>query len=168
MKKLLTLMMIAVSITAWAQQDAIDKIVDQYSGRDGFTTVVVNEDLFELIAQLDVEDKELQMLAGQIESIRIVANEKSGEGINFFDELEGKIPFDKYKELLMVKEKDQDVRMLVKETNGIISEFLLLAGGKDNAVISIKGNIDLKSLGGLSDNMGIEQLSLLQHLENEQ
>jgi nicotinic acid phosphoribosyltransferase len=168
MKTLLTMMMMAVSISVIAQQDPIDDIINQYSGKDGFTTVLVNSDLFELIAKLDVEDKELQKLASQIESIRIIANEEHTEGLNFFDDLAVQIPFDEYKELLVVKEKEQDVQMLVKETDGIISEFLLLAGGKDNAVISIRGNIDLKSLGSLSDEMGIEQLSYLQHLEDQQ
>lgn len=167
MKTILTILMAAVSLTALTQQDPIDKLIDEYSGKDGFTTVLVNEDLFELMAKIDVEDEDLQKLAGQIKSIRIIANEDHAQGLNFFEDLALKIPLNEYKELLIVKDKDQDVQMLVKETDGIINEFLLLAGGKDNAVISIKGNIDLKTLGGLSDEMGIKQLSHLHHLEEE-
>ena len=167
MKAVLTMMLAAITISAMTQQDPIDNLIDQYAGQDGYTTVLVNEDLFELIAKIDVEDEELQKLASQIQSIRIIANENNESRINFFDDLAVRIPLDEYKELMIVKDKDQDVQMLVKETNGIISEFLLLAGGRDNAVISIKGNIDLKTLGGLSDEMGIKQLSHLRHLEKE-
>lgn len=167
MKTFFTILMTAVSLTAMAQQDPIDKLIDEYSGKDGYTTVLVNEDLFELMAKIDVEDEDVQKLAGQIKSIRIIANENHMQGVNFFENLALQIPLDEYKELIIVKDKEQDVQMLVKETDGIISEFLLLAGGKDNAVISIKGNIDLKTLGGLSDEMGIKQLSHLHHLEEK-
>lgn len=167
MKTILTMMMAAISITAMTQHDPIDILIDQHAGKDGYTTVLVNEDLFKLIAKIDVEDEDLQKLASQIQSIRIIANENNESEINFFNDLAVQIPLDEYNELMIVKDKDQDVQMLVKETNGIISEFLLLAGGKDNAVISIKGNIDLKTLGGLSDEMGIKQLSHLHYLKEE-
>lgn len=40
---------------------------------------------------------------------------------------------------MQVKESDQDVRMLVRTEDNKFTEFLLIVGGKDNALIQIKG-----------------------------
>ena len=45
----------------------------------------------------------------------------------------------KYEEFMRVKESDQDLRMLVRTEGKRFKEFLLIAGGEDNAVIQIKG-----------------------------
>ena len=59
-------------------------------------------------------------------------------------------------------EKDQDVKFLINENNGKIVELLLIAGGKDeNALISIQGNIDLKTISKLSKSMQIDGLKHL-------
>ena len=45
---------------------------------------------------------------------------------------------------MRVKETDQDVRMLVRTEGNRFREFLLIAGGEDNAVIQIKGNMTFR------------------------
>ena len=74
-----------------------------------------------------------------------------------------------YKELMVVKEKDQDVKFLINEKDGKIIELLLIAGGKDeNALISIQGNIDLKNISKLSKSMKIEGLEHLNDIDEKQ
>ena len=167
MKTLIYLFALCMSITAFAQNSSIENLFEKYSGQDGFTTVNVSTQLFDLLAKMEPEDEDLQKLASQIKSVRVLASEdhKGENQINFFDELEGQVNFAEYNELLTVKEKDQDVKMLVKEADGIINEFLLIVGGTDNALVHITGNIDLKTLGELSDGVGIDQLAHLKKLE---
>jgi DNA primase len=42
---------------------------------------------------------------------------------------------------MTVREADQDVRMLVRMEGNKFTEFLLISGGKDNALIQIKGSM---------------------------
>jgi hypothetical protein len=45
---------------------------------------------------------------------------------------------------MQVKESDQIVRMLVRTEGKKITEFLLIVGGKDNALIQIKGSMSFE------------------------
>jgi len=57
---------------------------------------------------------------------------------------------------MSVKEKDQVFKMLIRKTGNMITKFLMIGGGKDNVLICITGNIDLKSISKLSKAMDIE------------
>ncbi len=130
-----------------AQNDAIDRLFDKYGEVDGFTTVIIKGKLFDMLSSIDDEedDEALEMMS-KLRSVRILAQEESEEpeGINFYDEVMELLDESDYEELMVVKENDQDVKFLVKEKNGIISELLLVVGGEENALISIVGEINLK------------------------
>ncbi|HEX3007790.1 MAG TPA: DUF4252 domain-containing protein, partial [Bacteroidales bacterium] len=102
-------------------------------------------------------------LVKNLKSIRILAidGENPPKGINFYTEIMKDLPVREYKELMVIKEKGQDVKFLVKDANGKITELLLIAGGKENALICIQGNIDLKSLAQLSKSMNIQGMNQL-------
>lgn len=131
-----------------AQNAAIDRLFDKYGEMDGFTTVIIKGKLFDMISCLEEEDEvdEAVKLMSKLTSVRILAEDECevAEDINFYDEVMEFLDDSDYEELMVVKEKDQDVKFLVKEKDGIISELLLVVGGDDNALISIVGEIDLK------------------------
>ena len=106
------------------------------------------------------------------ETIKILASDSefiNENNLNFYEEIMNELPIDEYEELLVVKEKDQDVKFLVKEKNGIITELLLVVGGKDsNALISITGNIDLKHISKLASSMKGTGMEHLEKLEEEE
>ena len=56
---------------------------------------------------------------------------------------------------------------MVMEQDGIIKELLVVAGGEgeDNALVIIRGNIDLKRLGKLSGTLDMDELAVLEELE---
>ena len=150
-----------------AQATAIDELFDKYSGKEGFTSVYISPGMFELISHVDCDDETVEIMSS-LKCIKILASEddcRDTENINFYQEIIDKIPLDEYKELMVVREKDQDLKFLVKEDQGIITELLLIAGGEDNALISIQGNINLKKISSLSKSMnvcGIRHLKLLE------
>ena len=153
---------------AQAQRTAADDLFDRYSGKDGFTTVYITQGLFKLVAQLDPEDAEAQELMQGLESIKILASEDEESGIDFYREIEGKLPADRYEELMVVKDGNDNVRFLVNQEGDRIRELLLVAGGTgDNALIIIRGNIPLRSLGKLAHSLDIDGsgLELLEQLE---
>ena len=66
--------------------------------------------------------------------------------------------FDEYKELVVVKESDQEVLVLAKEEDGKLAELLVLVGGEDNVLVSIEGRFTMEDLEALSDLEGLDEL----------
>jgi hypothetical protein len=147
-----------------AQNPAVDKLFDKYQGREGFTTVLVNKDIFKLISDSDNAEHEMNKTLEKISGIKILSQEDkeiTGE-LNFYDELKKDLDFNQYEELVTVKEKDQDVRIIARANNDRISELLVIVGGEDNVLVWIEGNFTFEDLSELSDIDGLEQLDLLE------
>ncbi|MEA1898126.1 MAG: DUF4252 domain-containing protein, partial [Bacteroidota bacterium] len=113
--------------------------------------------------EIDPEDEDLKVLA-KIESVKVLAveDEELIKGLNFYDEIMKSLNIEDYEELMTVKQSDQDVKILVKQTGNIIQELLIVVGGEDNAMVCIKGNIQLKDLSGLSDGFSMDGLEALE------
>ena len=147
-----------------AQNAAVDKLFNKYQGKEGFTTVLVNKDVFKFISDSDDAEHEMNKTLENISGIKILAQEDpeiTGE-LNFYDELKKDMDFNKYEELVTVKEKDQDVRIIARENNNRIAELLVIVGGEENVLVWIEGNFTFEELSELSDIDGLEQLDLLE------
>jgi hypothetical protein len=142
-----------------AQQAPIDKLFDKYYGKEGFTTVLVNQDMFEVIAHMEKDKGEIEGSLGKIDRVRVIAQEDGTdtEGVNFMDELKD-AKFDDYKELVVVKEADQDVLILAKEGGGKILELLVVVGGEDNVLVSVEGRFTMEDLEALGNLDGLDHL----------
>ena len=58
---------------------------------------------------------------------------------------------------MVVQESKQDAKFLTKEKNGKVVELIMVLGGeKANSLIWISGIIDMKTIGKLAKNLGIE------------
>ncbi len=69
-----------------------------------------------------------------------------------------------YEELMSVKEGRNTTKFLIKQKGDIISELIMISGGpSDNTLISIRGDLDLKSLSELSKETGIDELKGLEN-----
>lgn len=168
MRNILAIIIFTTYITTgWAQTSPVDKLFDRYSEKDGFTTVYITQYMFSMFKDVKTDDKDFDNLVKNLKSIRILAvdGENPPKGVNFYTEMMKDLPVKEYKELMVIKEKGQDMKFLVKDNAGKIIELLLIAGGKQNALICIQGNIDLKSIAKLSKSMniqGMEQFGKIQ------
>jgi len=160
---------LAISLNLSAQT-AVDKIFDKYNGSTGFTSVTMNKYMFEMIARMDtsIENKEFREAISKLYSIRILAMDSvNSGGVNLYNVVMKSLPKKEYKELMTVKEEGTDIIFMVKEDNDIITELLLITGGVDdeNALIVIKGEIDLATIGAIGRSMNIEGLEQLEKLK---
>jgi hypothetical protein len=143
MKKLLLSAVLVLIASCVSGQKSIDALFERYAGKDGFTTVTIDGNLFKLAACLDDDVKENHIPAN-ITQIRILSQEDDAMKVeNFYDLVIKDIDLDNYEEFIRIKDSDQDLRMLVRSEGNKFKEFLLIAGGEDNAVIQIKGNMTL-------------------------
>ena len=141
------------------QTDPVSKIFNQYAGEEGFTTVNISPGMLKMLAKMDPDDKDLQKISGLTE-VRILTQEgKEGryKDLNFYEEIYNQLDKNLYKEMMVVREKDEHVNMLVREDNGVISEFLMIVTSDDeNVLISIKGEIDLANLDELTGSIDLD------------
>ena len=150
---------------------AIDDLFQKYSGREGITSVFISSKMFGMFSGQDTKDEELNNLLSRLKSIRILTVEDStlNDKINFYEELKRKVDFSVYEELMVVNEADNVTKFLIRESGKTIGELLIITGGKKgNTLISIRGDLDLKNISGLSKKMGIQQLEELDKLDRKQ
>lgn len=155
---LLYTLLFLLAIPGKAQNKAVDDIFNKFEGKDGVTSVNISKDLMSLAAQMDSNDVKAKDLIAQIAGVKILAFEKaSSEDKATFESMVKTLQLTDYKEMMVVKEKNNSVKMLTKENQGKISEFLLLVtGGDEPVLISIVGSIDPKELGKLSSCMKMD------------
>jgi hypothetical protein len=168
--KIINLILISlVTLSVQAQKSPVDAVFDKYNSKDGFTTVIITKYMFSLFASLDVQQDDFMKTIAGLESIKILTVEDSvlNTKINFYKEIVKDIPMDEYKDLMVVKKKGHDTRMMIREKNGQINEFLLISGGEDNVLISIVGKINLDAIAKLSKEMNIQGMEQVGNLNSK-
>jgi hypothetical protein len=170
MKKIVVIFLVVFTSTLVNAQPFIDDVFNQYSGKPGFTSVNIGNQLFKLISTLDKSDPELQTLTKKLSSIKILVSE--GKSVGFTKAIGEKIAKDDYINIMEVIESDQKVNFYIKQTGEVITDLILLAiDDSEEVLISIKGNFILNDLANLGKSNSIlsgdDHLSLLNSLESK-
>ncbi|NNF01994.1 MAG: DUF4252 domain-containing protein [Bacteroidia bacterium] len=171
MKKVV-LVLIAFLTTAgftFSQNSEVDKLFVKYSEQDGYKSVLITPYMFNLISKIETseEDKDFQDVIKGLNSIKIlsVGNEQ-GEKVkaaSFYQSCQQALPSSIYKDLMVIKEKDETVKFLINEKDNKIRELVMLINSNDEAVlIYLDGIIDLDKVSKLSKSMNV---SGFKHLE---
>lgn len=166
MKKVFTLLLVALfPLMAMAQNSAIDKVFKKYGDRDGFTVVTISKGLLKMVSNMD-DDRESQEFLSRINSIKVLAQEDEGSGINLYDEVLSNLDKSEYEELMTARSKSEEVLMLAKKDGDMVLELIILVGGDDdNALVYISGRLNMKDLSKLSSKVNIEGAGL-DHLKD--
>jgi Domain of unknown function (DUF4252) len=171
MKKIiLSLVTFCLAIIIQAQSNAVDDMFNKYSEKQGFTVVSISSKMFSLFANKDAENKDAGEIINKLKSIKILSVEDSllNMNLNFYTELSRKLDLSVYEELLVVKEGPDITKFLIRQTGNIISELLVITGGpKGNSLISIKGELNLKSISELSKSLDMQELKSLDKIEKK-
>jgi hypothetical protein len=153
-----------------AQKNPIDELFDKYSEREGFTTIYISSKMFGLFVDKDAPKDEVENIMRRLKSIRILTVNDSllNRDINFYNELSRKLDFSVYEELMVVKENSVVMKFLIRQDGDVISELLVISGGPGgNVLISVKGDLDMKSISDLSKSSGIGELKQLDNIEKK-
>jgi len=69
---------------------------------------------------------------------------------------------------MAVKEGHAVTKFLIRQNGNVISELLVVTGGPGgNSLISIRGDLNLKSISDLSKSMDIQELKSLDNMEKK-
>jgi hypothetical protein len=174
MKKILfftAFIFVACSLDA---QSIMDKLFDKYSGTEGYTSVYISKYMFDMFRSENVVDKtdeeNMNQVISKLTGIKILVTDDdpaTPAPVNLYNEIMKIIPSSPYKEIMVVKEKDQNIKFYVRENGNRVAELLMVIGGNDeNVLISIQGDIDMKNISKLAKGMNIDGMENLEKMKN--
>lgn len=170
MKKIVAVAVLMMAAGGIQAQDAISKFFNKYQSDESFSQVNISSKMFGLFTQMDAqtpEDKEVLDAISKLKGLKILAKDDARDSRALYKEAFSLIPKD-YEELMTVRDKDKDMKFLIKENGGKISELLMvMAGNEDFMVMSIFGEIDLKQISRIGKSMDIKGLENLQQIDKD-
>ena len=171
MKKIGVILALMVTLTAANAQDVISKFFTKYQNDETFTNVNISSKMFGLFTQMDAEtaeDKEVLQAISKLKGLKILAKENARNSRELYKEAIGLIP-NNFEELMSVRDKDKDMKFMIDENGGKISEMLMIVGGNEEfMILSIFGEIDLKQISRIGSKMNIKGLENLNNMDKDQ
>jgi hypothetical protein len=179
MKKLFVILAIFV-LPLWAcAQDFIDDVFNKYSGKDGFTSIVISNELLNFAFALDWgngnekdSEKNIDVRKGKVTDLKILVSKRHNdeERIDFISAIKGSFNKNSYLSLMEILDGKNKVNIYAKKDADKIVHLLLLATDDgEQVLLSLKGNFTLKDLVELgkncNDNESFHDLTYLKSLE---
>lgn len=157
---------LASSLSSFAQEDAIMRYFSKYVDDERFSAVYISPKMFGMVAKVEIADMEpeVQEVIRSMKGLRILHTEQNA--LQFYNEALKSISTNEYELLLTARDNGENVRFMVKDNGDIVQELLMIVGGEKNfAMLSFLGNIDLKKIGKLAKALNIDNLQYLDKLE---
>lgn len=161
MKYVLILPFVLLYVGLHAQANVIDTYFQQYLDDERFSVVYISPKLFQMFDrlgadELDMDDEEAEafvQIASELRGLRILSIDEDGE--RYFNEAMNKIDKNLYEPLMTVRDGDEHMEFMIREVeDGIIEEFLLIAGGGEEfTLMSFVGRINLDKVLELAKEM---------------
>jgi hypothetical protein len=169
MKKIIALVIVmAVGTGVYAQGEAVSKFFAKYATDESFTTATISSKMFSLITNMDVEteeDKEIINAISKLKGLKVLGKENSSDARSLYKEAFTIVSGKEYEELMSVRDKDKDMKFFIRESGGKINELLMVMGGADDfMLLSLFGEIDLKSISKIGRKMEINGLEKLEKI----
>jgi hypothetical protein len=153
----------------------MDNLFEKYSGVEGYTSVYISKYMFDMFRNdqntaAKPGEEDLEQVISKLDGIKILVTDddpSTSTPVNLYKEIMKLIPGSAYKEVMVVKEKDKDIKFYARENKDKrVSELLMVIGGGDeNVLISIVGDIDMKNISKLAKTMNVEGMENLEKIE---
>ncbi|MGB0869786.1 MAG: DUF4252 domain-containing protein [Flavobacteriales bacterium] len=154
MKNTITILFtLCLTLSTWAQTNTVNKVFNQFLGKENISEVSVSSKMFALFGYIDAEtkeDKETLEAIKSVKSLYLLSTDNKEEADKMREESK-KIDHSKFEPLMTVKDGEDNINFMIKESNGIITELIMLVDSDSSFVaMSLTGNIDLEKLSKLS------------------
>lgn len=173
MKKIaFIILIISASGTALAQGKVVDKYFNKFESDETFTKVSVSSKMFSLFTEMEGntdEEKEFLDMVSKIKGMKAVTSEKVSNPNQLYNDAIDDVEKEGYEELMTVKDAEENVKISIKDKNGIIEELILVVGGKEKfALVSLYGEIDLKQVSKLASGMRMSGMQYLKNIDTDE
>lgn len=170
MKKIVITIVIAlVGYTGFSQS-----MFDKYEDLDNVSAVVVNQSMFRLLANIDVEvddpeARDFMDIAKSLKNLKVFITEDKGVSADMLGTMNKYLKSNSLEELMRVKDKDANVKFYIKQGKDAdhVSELLMFVTGMNTSnvevngrkfetvLLSLTGDIDLNKIGSLTNKMNL-------------
>jgi hypothetical protein len=151
MKKTIWTVLIFMATVCSYGQKTIDAIFSEYGSRNGYTAINIDGSLLKLATLIDRQDEDLKKISSFVTSIRIVASDDTrSSDPQFYQKTLSLLNRSDYEELMDITTTGTKAKILIKAEGNIFSEFVMIVGGDDNALIQIKGKMTTEDVRKLS------------------
>lgn len=159
-------------------QSPATKIYEKYAGQEGFTSVNISKELFQMMMKMEIKGEgteqaqEMQNMMEQLEGLKILTFEDTlhkTKAKELFREFNDLFPSGVYTEMMAIKENGNNIRFLVKETSaGKIGELVMIAEDESEVtLLSLMGNIDMSTISKISSTMNIQGMENLKKMKEK-
>lgn len=140
-------------------QSTIDKFFLKYQDDPDFTVINITPKMFGMFSKLSMDDpdaKKIVTVASKLKGMRILVKEDAKDGQKLFREAAAFLGG--LEELMTVRDKEADVKFMVKEhPGGNIAELVMLVGSTDEFLaLTLFGDISLTELSSIAGTMKID------------
>lgn len=150
----------------FAQSNSIDRHFSKYQDDDRFTRISISGKMFSLFTNFEMEDpaeQEVVETMSKIKGLKMLIGDSISEARSIYTTALSRTGKD-MEELMTVENKENEMRFMIAESGGIITELLMIMyDDKSVMLMSLIGDIDLKQISKMSQKMNIEGF---EHLEN--
>ena len=170
MKKIvISVAVLLICVPVFAQDDVISKYFSSYLDDENFTKVSVTSRMFSLFTDIetgDEDEKEFLEAISKLKGLKVISGDSIEDGMSKYKDALKKINGKGYEELMSVKDGNENFEFMIKDKDGVISELLMVAGGKNQFhLMTLYGEIDLKKITKLASKMKIDALDHLRKLD---
>ncbi len=178
MKKIVIQFLIAVVAilpSTLSAQTVVDNLYNKYSGKEGFTSINISPDMFEMLAGMNMNDsskdaKKAQDAMKQLKSLKMLVYEPkdSTKTVDFYQEIKNKLPKGMFKHLMTVDSEDGKIRFLAQQgKDGKVKEFLMFVSGHGESVfMSLTGSIDMSTISEIGNAVNIPEMKNLKKMHD--
>lgn len=172
MRKLILIAIImSIPLTGFSQS-----LFDKYEDLDNVSTVVVNQSMFRLLSNIDVEvdDKDTQDfmdIAKSLKNLKVFITEDKSISADMKASVNKYLKSASMEELMRVKDKDANIKFYIKngKDDDHVSELLMFVTGMnkvdvdingrkfETVLLSLTGDIDLNKIGSLTKKMNLPE-----------
>jgi hypothetical protein len=178
MKKLIIKSFVVIAFllpTMLSAQTAIDNLYEKYAGQKGFTSINISPEMFGMLSALDMDDsssdvKDAQNVMHQLKGLKMLVFEpEDGQTSKFVKEVKKMMLSKDYSELMSVDSEDAKIKFLVKKAkDGTVLELLMIVAEDTEAlVMSMTGNLDMKTISEISKSLDVDGLENLDKLNEK-
>ena len=172
MKKIIIILVIAVLPSLGFSQSPFDK----YEDLDNVSAVVVNQSMFRLLSNIDVEvddpeAKDFMDIAKSLKNLKVFITEDKNISADMMKTMNQYLKSAKLEELMRVKDKDANIKFYIKsgKDEDHVSELLMFVTGMnkvdvevngrkfETVLLSLTGDIDLNKIGSLTNKMNLPE-----------
>lgn len=163
---LLSAVIALTSSLAQSQNEAFNRFIEKHKSEPAFTYAFLSKDLFEVVAETNIADKDWKKLHNVIKnigSLSILAADSIQTGLSLYREARALVPSDAFDELMTVRDDQSRVHIWARSEEDLVTDLILLVGTPNEFVlVCFAGNLELGNISELSrlfDAEAVEQLA---------